>query len=314
MSKIVSALLVLLCLSACFKHQDIEPKLNYSVQDHYLKQLHSPFPALTPEERATDWGREYTIGQGFARQLDLYQALTAYKRADILIAPNNEKRKNELTYDMLLCYYLGKKYNEVIYTFEHSPLRFADSSFPATHDLLVMLYDSYIQNDQENRAEKIFQHLQQLYPETAKKLELSTALTHADFSEIQELAKGPPPDAPLEQLLQQYDTQKKSVRTAKILNAILPGAGYLYVGQKQTALTSFLLNGLTIGAMVYFYKQGNIPAAAIFTSFEAGWYFGGIHGAGDEAKFYNERTYEHLATPMMNQNRLFPVLMLNYAF
>ena len=52
----------------------------------------------------------------------------------------------------------------------------------------------------------------------------------------------------------------------------------------------------------------------IFAGFEMGWYFGGIYGAGEEAKFYNERVYEAYATPMMNQRKLFPALSLQYAF
>jgi hypothetical protein len=65
---------------------------------------------------------------------------------------------------------------------------------------------------------------------------------------------------------------------------------------------------------VYFFETGNIPAGAIFTSFEAGWYFGGIYGGGLEAKAYNERLYESLATPVLMKENLFPGLMIRYAF
>ena len=95
---------------------------------------------------------------------------------------------------------------------------------------------------------------------------------------------------------------------------ILPGAGYLYVGQKQSAVTAFLLNGLFIAAAVHFFCKWEIAAGVITTSFEAGWYFGGIYGAGESAKLYNERVYEDLAYPALNRNGLFPVLMLQYGF
>ena len=52
----------------------------------------------------------------------------------------------------------------------------------------------------------------------------------------------------------------------------------------------------------------------IFTTFEAGWYFGGIYGVGEETKFYNERIYESRATTMMNQSKMFPVFMIRHAF
>ena len=41
-----------------------------------------------------------------------------------------------------------------------------------------------------------------------------------------------------------YTENWKSPTKARWLNGILPGAGYSYIGQKQTALTSFLINAL----------------------------------------------------------------------
>lgn len=124
----------------------------------------------------------------------------------------------------------------------------------------------------------------------------------------------PPPPLFLTNLLTSYDAKKKSPCKAQFANGILPGAGYLYVGQKQAALTSFLLNGLFIYAAVYFYTNGNVAAGVITTSFEMGWYFGGIYGAGEAAKYYNERLYERQAYPALSYNKLFPVLMLKYGF
>ena len=34
---------------------------------------------------------------------------------------------------------------------------------------------------------------------------------------------------------------KKVIGTAQALNALMPGAGYLYLGQKQSATTAFFL-------------------------------------------------------------------------
>jgi len=57
-----------------------------------------------------------------------------------------------------------------------------------------------------------------------------------------------------------------------------------------------------------------LAAGIITTSFEAGWYFGGIYGAGESAKLYNERLYEKAVYPAMNRHSLFPVLMLKFGF
>ena len=302
-------------MGSCQRVPDqIEPTVSYAVQDKYLLALPSPFPPLTEEEKGKDWGKEMQIGLGFAHQLDLYQAITAFKRAEFLLPPEEKIRSLEVQYEILLCYYMGKKWQDVIYTFDHSQLRYADASFPAFHDLLLILFETYNQEKMEGQADRILRLILQHYPEEGQKLILSNALTHGDLPLIKEVAQTPPPKPYLNQFLTNYEMHKKSIGKAQGLNALVPGAGYLYLGQKQSAATAFFLNGLFIAASAYFFEQGNIAAGAIFTSFEAGWYFGGIYGAGLEAKAYNERLYESMATPMMNQEKLFPVLMLNYAF
>jgi hypothetical protein len=310
-------ILLLFCaiFGACQRVPDkIEPTMSYAVQDRYLLSLPTPFTPLSDEEKSQGWGREMQIGFGFAHQLDLYQAINSFRRAQFLIPPDEEMRSLEIQYEILLCYYLGKKWPDVIYTFDHSRLRYADETFPAFQDLLLILYEAYSQEKMENQAEKILQMIQHYYPEEGQKLILSTALIQGDLPAVEAIADTPPPKPYLDNFLAQYESQKKSIGKTQLLNAIIPGAGYLYLGQRQSAVTAFFLNGLFIAASAYFFDQGNIAAGLIFTSFEAGWYFGGIYGGGLEAKAYNERLYETLATPMMNRERLFPALMLNYAF
>ncbi|HUD01024.1 MAG TPA: tetratricopeptide repeat protein [Rhabdochlamydiaceae bacterium] len=310
MKKLVFA--SLLILTSCFRvGNELEPQLNYAVQDRYLKSLPSPFPPLTEQEAATDWGREDRIGLGFAHELDLYQAITGFKRSSFLLPPSYTDRKLQLEYDTLLCYYYGRKYPETIYTFDSGSLRTVPSSFAPYQDLLVILYDSYNNLQENDKADKIMNYMEMTYPAVAQKLALSKILLKGDIPALQAAAPAHPD---IQSLLNQYELEKKSTRTAQLLNVFVPGTGYLYVGQTQSAITAFLLNGLFIWATCYFFQHGNTAAGIIFASVEAGWYFGGIYGAGQEAKFYNERVYERLATPMMNENRYFPILMLNYGF
>jgi hypothetical protein len=302
----------LVVLAGCMHvPEQIEPTVSAAVQERYLQALPSPFKPLSEEERLHSWAREMEIGHAFARKLDLYQAITAFKRAEILLTEADIQRQLEVHYEILLCYYVACKWDDVVDTFENSPLKTADASFPALHDMLLALYDTYIHVGDERNANRMLQLIYAYFPDEAQKLYLSKALLQADLPIVQTAAKETPH---LSSFLQSYAAQKKSIPTAQVLNAALPGAGYFYIGQKQSGITALLLNGLFIGASVYFFESGNIPAGIIFTSFEAGWYFGGIYGAGLEAKQYNERLYERLAGPMMNQERLFPVLRLNYAF
>ena len=102
---------------------EIHPQLQESVQDTYLQTLPSPSPSLTLSEQSTRWGEEYTIAQKFAQELDLYRAITAFKRAAFLLSPTASiDRRAAIQYHILLCYYLGQRYDAVIEAFTRSSL------------------------------------------------------------------------------------------------------------------------------------------------------------------------------------------------
>lgn len=254
------------------------------------------------------------IASAFSAQFDLYRAVSTYKRAEILIPPKDQSRKLQVQYDILFAYFLAKHYDEVIESFEKSDLANVDKTFPAYHDLLLILYESYQEMDLPEKKDRIMELIRTSYPETAEKLSISQALRQGDISAIECFAAGFQQRSYLDNLLDSYKSQKKSVAKAQVLNALLPGTGYLYIGQKKSALTAFLLNGLFITAACEFFLHGHIAAGIITTGFETGWYFGGIYGAGEEAKYYNERLYEKNATAVLNETKLFPVLMIEHVF
>ena len=68
-----------------------------------------------------------------------------------------------------------------------------------------------------------------------------------------------------------YEKEKKSISKAQLLNTFIPGAGYLYVNQKQSAVTAFFLNALFIAATYHFFHKGHTAAGIITLSFESGW-------------------------------------------
>ncbi len=300
-------------ISACYKVPNkIEPKLSYNCKAQELKNFSHTFPPLTPSEKKSDWGTEYTIALTFAKKLDLYRAISTFERADILVPAENAERKEAIEYYILLCYYLAQRYDTLLDYFQTSELHHVDKSFLAFEDLLIILYESYLQTGQKEEAVKIQMMIQEHYPETATKLKLSAALIDADFQTLQALEKNPSLDF-IPPFLDNYESKKKSITKAKLLN-ILPGAGYLYLGQHRSALTAFLINGLFIFATYEFFHNGYTAAAIITLSFEVGWYFGGINGAGEEAKFYNEQLYQKEASALMQKEKLFPFFSLKYTF
>jgi len=314
--KVTSFLLIFLSFitSCCRVPSKIEPKVTYSIEESVLKELSSPFPPLSTDEKRQDWGKEYAIGLAFAKKLDLYRAITSLKRAEILILSSSLDRMNEIQYNILLCYYLGKKYPDVIDTFENSSLPSVDKKFCAFHDLLVILYESYKETGDCEKAKRIFEVIESTYPATKEQLLLSTALVNADFCFLEKFTHTPPKKNSIDQMLCTYNRDKKSIVRAQVYNGLLPGAGYLYLGLGRSAVTSFLLNGLFIAAAYQFFHKGYIAAGIITTSFELGWYFGGIYGAGEEAKFYNEQKYQKLASSLMNEKGYFPIFMLKWGF
>ncbi len=300
-------------MCSCYRVPDrIDPQISYQLQDQHFQKLTSAFPLLSENECASDWGKEVLIARAFAEELDLYRAVFTFKRAKILT--QNDSRKNEIEYDILLCYFLGKRYDEVIESFEKSGLAHVDKTFPAYHDLLLILYEAYREMDNQEKQAKILELLQKSYPADFEELQLSLAIREGDLAMLDKVASGFQEPSYLDELLSCYDQNKKSVPGAQLLNALIPGAGYLYIGQRKSAMTAFLLNGLFITAAVQFFLHNHIAAGIITTGFEAGWYFGGIYGAGEEAKYYNERLYEKAASTVLNERKLFPALMLNHAF
>lgn len=292
----------------------LEPNICYQAEPRVIEGLQSPFPKLTPQERGQEYGRELFLGKAFAKEMDFYRAITCFKRALFLIPKGQLERRMEIEYDIYLAYYTAGKYCEAVESFEGSSLISLTEDFLAYEDLLITLYDAYWQTDQIDRACKIWELLAQ-YNETAtNKLSLGTGTSEGNFPVMLQTAECTPEKESISELLCCYESGKKSVSKAKMLNAIFPGAGYYYVGQKKSAVTSFIINALFIAAAYQFFDKGYIPAAIITLSLETGWYFGGINGAGIEAKQYNDCLYSRLGRETMVRERLFPILMIQTGF
>lgn len=314
MSRILFLLLPLF-FASCYRVADeLDPRVCCQLQDQHFDQLTGAFQPLSQEEASSDWGKEYTIARSFADELDLYRAVSTFKRARVLVGSTNVSRKLEIQYDILLCFFLGKRYQDTIEAFENSDLAHVDKTFPAYHDLLLVLYEAYREVKDTEKQAKVIELMDKTFPDTGEELKVSLAIREGNLVAINEFASGFQHPSYLDNLLVGYQVQKKSVATAQFLNALVPGAGYLYIGQRKSALTALLLNGLFIAAATQFFIHDHIAAGIITTGFEAGWYFGGIYGAGEEAKYYNERIYEASASNLLNEHKLFPILMLDHAF
>jgi tetratricopeptide (TPR) repeat protein len=286
--------LLFLILTGCSGVQDqICPSICFSPTERLAASWPSPFPPLSWEEKEAAWGIELEMGKQFGRELDLYRAITCFKRAEFLNPPVS--RRQEIDFSLFFAYYLGEKYVDAIQIFEESSISSVDRNFPAFDTLVTTLWDAYEKTGQLKKAEDLFPFMSE---EKAGALQLGKAIEEGMPSSFSDC----------------YCHLTKSPTTARTLQAILPGAGYLYMGQTKSALTSFVLNALFIWGTVELFQHGH-PAWAIFTlSLESGWYLGGINGAGLLARQHNEIIYNSLGKEYMMQNRLFPLLRIECGF
>lgn len=315
MKHIHFALLAIILMTSCtIQNGSIEPQVSHTVVPKELKHKTSPFEEPDSSSISNEWNKERKIGSAFAQDLDLYRAITAYKRALVLLPVHDQQARLELQYHIVHCYYLGGKYQEVVNMFESSALSAASSEFPPFNDLLIILHDSYTKLGNEKKSQKVMSILEQSNPGKAGDLRLSNALLHGRISEVSSLASADPQRSYIADSMNAYKKKAKSMRRAQVYNALLPGSGYWYAGQKKSAITSFFLNSVFIAAAYNFFDNDHIAAGIFTTSLELGWYIGGINGAGLAVKEYNERLYETQAKSIAKQELLFPVYMLEYNF
>lgn len=292
----------------------LEPNISYPPPSAKLCHLPSSFEPLSQEELLQDWGKELMMGEKFTREWDLYRAISCFKRAKMLIPMDQVERRLQIDYDLLLAYYFGQKYNEVISQFETSDLIYVNQLFPPFSNMLILLYDSYSEMNLDVKAEAILETIQKCSLETAEDLSLYWMIKNGEIDEVQNQIAIHRNAADLQPDLDLYTENIKSPKKARLLNAIFPGAGYYYVGLKKSAITSFLINTLFTYAAYQFFKRGYPAAGIITTSLETGWYLGGINGAGIEAQQFNNRLYEGTMKKMLKDQKMFPMLMFETSF
>ncbi len=211
----------------------LEPQFTYTPPKKFIENLTPDFKELNEEEKITDWGKELHLGEVFAKELDLYRAITCFKRSLILIPEDQKERKMQLEFHLIQSYYLGQKYSEAIEIFESGSIRHATPAFPAFRDLLIILYDCYTNSEECEKAQTIQLLMNKGDPETAENLKLFHAIDRGNIQESLSLSKDHSQAEDVSLLAHNFYNFSKSVTKARTLNAILPGVGYFYVGQKK---------------------------------------------------------------------------------
>lgn len=302
----IGLFLALFALTSCSTHLvgQKEP-LTFIPSETDRAALTSYPEESAPLNQATDWGKELFIGREFAKEGDWYRALTAFRRARFFLSlekqetPQLKALQARLTWSECLIYAYSGKWSDVVKTWEKYKDTLLIPTIKLQEQWATLLYAAYIYTEKNQEAALLLQLLAHNKPLQTSLLEWHRLCQYDPTKEL-------PKTAVEQDLLQKI----KSPDKARWYNACFPGLGYWYIGQKQTACTSFLLNASFIGAAVQLITIHQPFLALITASFEAGWYFGGIAGAGIEAHLYNQRMREKVLVPYFYTNKIFPLLKI----
>lgn len=86
--------------------------------------------------------------------------------------------------------------------------------------------------------------------------------------------------------------------------SVIPGAGFLYCGRYQDALTAFLLNTGLILAAYESFKDENYALGSVIGLVEVGFYSGNIYGAVSSAHKYNRSATADFIETLRNSTRV----------
>lgn len=268
---------------------------------------------LSQEEINTDWAKEYRIGLFFAKAQDYQNAITTFKRA-LILSSENSSRRIEIEYAILLSYYLDHQYREGIQFFETHSLLYATPSFKAYHDLMIILSHCYEITKEHKKADLILKRIEEISNIEAMQMKLTGAIIRRDIGAIEKASEKTPYQNLIKTLTENFLKKKKSEKLAKWMNVFVPGLGYFYLGQKKTALTSFLINVLLIGGAVQLFVNHYYTLGSLTALLEIGWYAGGIFGAKHSTYLYNETLFTNYAEKIFYHESLSPESKLQYEF
>ena len=261
-----------------------------------------------------DWQKEAAIATSFAQRGEFEEAISTYKRALVLLPTSQLKDYQQIEYAITLSYFLSQKYDQVIKFFEKSNLLYTSKEFEFYRDLMLMLFESYEKLNQRENADHILAELKNISELDAYKMQLTSSIYRKDLAQIDNLVSHDQSKSYISKLLKQYKEHKKSPKIAKTLSIICPGLGYLYAGQKRSAITAFILNALLITASSQLFLSHYYTLGFLTSSFELGWYVGGIYGANRAVDVYNEHLFKDYGEKVLFQEELFPAMSLENVF
>lgn len=84
---------------------------------------------------------------------------------------------------------------------------------------------------------------------------------------------------------------------------LVPGAGYIYTGMYQTAVSSFVVNSLLLGSSYELYREDLVFPASTVLLVAVGFYVGNMYGSVNAAVKYNNKKQREYIDDSLSQYR-----------
>jgi hypothetical protein len=239
---------------------------------------------------------------GFARSLhaqgDFYRAITEYKRALFTCPDESSSVRDEAILGIGGALYSGEEFSRSAEWLRSSVSELSDSV--SRKSGLRLLYRSLLS---ANDGEEIPAVMRQ-FDDNSSEARLYVGLSAAQqgrwtaasmlFDSLRSDSAVAGRAAEFLSIASEgYGAGWKSTTKASILG-ILPGAGYWYSGHKQTAIASFVVNAVFIGATAQAFDSDQDVLGGFLAVVSLSWYAGNIFGSAQAAHRYNQNLQSRL--------------------
>lgn len=273
---------------------------------HTQVSLNTPRNADTSVRSSSDDGhsedsRLFRFAEILQFESNYDRAITEYRRL-LSYFPNSRYEKQALK-SIFYCYYKAEQYLTAIHWGQD--LLEKGTCSPDEDELEFFIGASYFKVGNYPRARNCFTQVANSsnkdFREKSLLLKGLSYTKEANWEDAERSFARVSPDSEFSDKARQceklsQDGKKLGLKSPAIAGvlAVIPGLGYLYDGYEQTALSSFIVNGLFIWGTFEAFRKDNQSVGTMLGILSFGWYAGNIYGSVISAQRRNIKSRDDL--------------------